>query len=291
VSAANSFVAESPDPRVVSPTNPVTEELAPPVATAPKYRDLAPATILRAAELAARAHRDDLESATKYAKGKLHQWVGAYRDPEIRKFGRQVEEFLATPYLPHDLERFALEALKRHASTAERIGEMERIYPHLLEELEIANEITILDLCGGMHAFALPLFRGERRIRYRGFDCDGAVAMLADRFVRALSTDASVECRDVIADPPLEPCDVVWLFKAAPCLERQAEGATRRLLEQLRAKSVVLSFPTRSLGGREKGMVENYSGFVKSLADELHRSIRVIEFSSETFYVLTESRA
>lgn len=281
-------MSESNHPPVDSTRNPAVDAIAQTVAAAPKYRDLAHATILRASELAARAHRDDLEAATKYAKSKLHQWVGAYRDPDIRKFGREIDAFLGSGFEPAEIEPFALRALKRHASTAERIGEMDRIYPVLLEEIEIGDEISILDLCGGMHAFALPFLRGTRRIRYRGMDCDGAVAMLADRFVRAITTEARVECRDVIAEPPLEPCDVVWLFKAAPCLERQSEGATRRLLEQLRAKSVVLSFPTRSLGGRDKGMVENYSGFVNSLAGELGRTSRAIEFASETFYVLTE---
>ena len=291
MNVANLFVSGPLDPRVDSTVNPFADEIARTVAGASKYRELAHATIVRAAELAARAHRDDLDAATKYAKSKLHQWVGAYRDPDIRRFGREIDQFLASPVQSAEIERFALRALKRHASTAERIGEMEQIYPRLLAEFDPAAEITILDLCGGMHAFALPLFRGERRIRYRGMDCDGAVATLADRFVRAIAADATVECRDVIADPPPEPCDVAWLFKAAPCLERQSEGATRRLLERLRARSVVLSFPTRSLGGREKGMVENYSAFVSALAAEMHHSIRAVEFASETFYVLTEGGA
>ena len=48
------------------------------------------------------------------------------------------------------------------------------------------------------------------------------------------------------------------LLKGAPCLDQQAPGASRRLLEALSARHVALSYPNRSLGGAGKGMVAHY---------------------------------
>jgi len=47
-------------------------------------------------------------------------------------------------------------------------------------------------------------------------------------------------------------------YKTGILLQRQEPGATLRLIEQLRPPFIVFSFAVKSLGGREKRMVEHY---------------------------------
>jgi 16S rRNA (guanine(1405)-N(7))-methyltransferase len=79
--------------------------------------------------------------------------------------------------------------------------------------------------------------------------------------------------------------DVVFLFKVLPCLEQQEKGAGLRVLSSLSARYAIASFPTRSLGGFNKGMSENYGRYARSLAEELRAKVQEMEFASETFYI------
>jgi 16S rRNA (guanine(1405)-N(7))-methyltransferase len=80
--------------------------------------------------------------------------------------------------------------------------------------------------------------------------------------------------------------DVVLLLKTLPCLEQQEKGASLRLLQSLRTRFVVVSFPRGSLGGRDKGMHENYSQFIRGIAGEMQVPFKAVETRTEDFYVL-----
>jgi 16S rRNA (guanine(1405)-N(7))-methyltransferase len=79
---------------------------------------------------------------------------------------------------------------------------------------------------------------------------------------------------------------VAWLLKSAPCLERQESGSVARLLRAVGARRVVVSYPTKSLSGREKGMTENYAQQAAELAGALGATLRSREFVSELLFIL-----
>ena len=90
----------------------------------------------------------------------------------------------------------------------------------------------------------------------------------------------------MLVSAPAEPADVAFLLKMLPSLEQQEKGSSARLLGALRAPFVVVSFPTESLGGREKGMRVHYASFADNIAQEYGCLAATIEHPSETFYVL-----
>ena len=71
------------------------------------------------------------------------------------------------------------------------------------------------------------------------------------------------------------------LLKALPPLDQPTKYAGRDLLRALNARYILVSFPAQSLGGRGKGMAENYEQRFRALADAEGWSI-------ERFVVTTE---
>lgn len=76
------------------------------------------------------------------------------------------------------------------------------------------------------------------------------------------------------------------LLKVAPCLEQQEPGSTLRFLTDLPARWIVVSFPSRSLGGHARGMVEHYGQWMAQWAEALQRPVRELAMPRETYYLL-----
>ncbi|MFN3335713.1 MAG: hypothetical protein ACK47M_24705, partial [Caldilinea sp.] len=92
---------------------------------------------------------------------------------------------------------------------------------------------------------------------------------------------------------PLHPCasasevpsiDVVLLLKLAPCLEQLEKGVMQRLLDELTARVLIVSFPAQSLGGRRKGMVETYAAQMDALLTGRDWAVERFEFVSELVF-------
>jgi len=64
--------------------------------------------------------------------------------------------------------------------------------------------------------------------------------------------------QDVAGQPPTKKADIAFILKTLPVLEMVDKTAVTRLLDNIQADYLLISFPTRSLGGRGKGMVQNY---------------------------------
>src|SRR5207245_388687 len=60
--------------------------------------------------------------------------------------------------------------------------------------------------------------------------------------------------------------DLGLVLKALPTLEQLDRGAGMRLLRSLDAPYLLVSFPVRSLGGRNKGMAQTYGEWFSAAA-------------------------
>ena len=89
--------------------------------------------------------------------------------------------------------------------------------------------------------------------------------------------------------PTLHRVDLALLLKAIPCLEQVDKAAGRRLLEQVQADYILVSFPISSLGGRSRGMLTHYeSHFMELLANEPW-SVQSFRFSTELAFLVTKA--
>lgn len=252
------------------------------LARSKKYRHTCADTLERITEWALARHPNP-KNAVKAAKRKLHQVCGAFFDQLDLD---HVERSLDAP--DTDTPDLCRRVLERHASTAERLDIMADVFPNLFEATGTPRRV--LDLACGLNPFALPWMGLADDTSYLACDVDHRLIRAVNAlFARLGTADRMVaQCRDVLVAPPDAEADVALLLKTLPCLERQEKGAARRVIHAVRAPRLVVSFPARSLGGKDKGMVRHYDDFLSGLLGqgiELHRKL---EYSTETFYVLSK---
>ena len=97
-----------------------------------------------------------------------------------------------------------------------------------------------------------------------------------------------VQARDVISSPPSQPADVALLLKTIPCLEQVEKEAGRRLLHSLNARHLLISFPRRSLGGKNKGMDVHYSARLAEIISGTSWSVTRFDFATELAFLVAK---
>jgi 16S rRNA (guanine(1405)-N(7))-methyltransferase len=257
-----------------------------------RYGGLSEPTLIRVARWSLRT-RGGRQSALKAAKRKLHQVYGAYLAPSAIATAERVAGRLTAGGLSEEEQRsLCLEVLRQHASTAERLPFLERFYADLLGGLPPVG--SVVDLACGLNPFAIPWMGLPAGTAYLAVDIDERLAAALTRlnsslpFAGRAGEGVSVTglAHDLAGGPPRTAGDLVLLLKAMPCLEQQEPGAGGRLLRSLDAPCVVVSFPARSLGGREKGMRPTYDRMLTKMVEGTGRSIETREYPTETVYRL-----
>ena len=222
--------------------------------------------------------------AEKAAREQLHGLTGAFltRD-ESAACMKDMQLWATSARMDADLER----ALTRHASTRERLplARMDGMYAHIFEVTGTPS--SVLDLACGLN----PLYLGARGISCTGVDVSGE----AVKDVNACASNYDLPIRAVCADllcenaVPKERYDLALLFKILPLLERQKSGAALDVMRAVNAKYLAVSFPTRTLGGRNVGMEEHYSEWMEAHLPASRTVAARFCADNELFYILKES--
>jgi 16S rRNA (guanine(1405)-N(7))-methyltransferase len=250
-----------------------------------KYRHLSLETLERVARAAQKTHTKH-HDALKTAKRKLHQIFAAYNPPGGDASLDDIPRRLAESPDDASLRASCVSWLRRHASTAERIEFLDQLYPALWREVGVPG--TVLDLACGHHPFALPWMGLPPSTEYRACDIDHRLIDGLNLFLPRIGPRTTAQCEDLLVHPlPTGQVDVVFLLKSVPCLEQQEKGATVRILRSLRARHTILSFPSKSLGGYQKGMRETYQRMIAEIASTLSAPVSLISFPNEDFYLLS----
>lgn len=253
-----------------------------------KYRHLCDNTLRRIAAWAVVRHPQPKE-ALKAARRKLHQVYGAYAQQTDWRALRDRVAQLSLPEHVQDPQAVCLDILRGHASSAERLSILDKVFPALFQATGIPS--SVLDLACGLNPFALPWMGLPQTTHYYAVDIDHRLIEAVSGLFAALGRPGEAACDDVLSALPEREVDVVLLLKTLPCLEQQEKGAGLALLRRLRARHVVVSFPARSLGGRAKGMTEHYDQFMNGLLADLQMTARRVAYPSETFYIIAFDRA
>jgi len=251
-----------------------------------KYRFVCEDTLQRIARQAAARHTKSRD-IVKAAKRKLHQAYGAYLEGFDPAEVRALVDGLPSDSPQELLRETCLTILGHHASTRERMPFMEQAYAEVFRRT--GQPKVILDLACGLNPFAFPWMGLPRDVTYHACDIDSRIMSAVDAFFVRVGVDHDAVWGDVLVSAPEVEADVAFLLKTVPCLERQEKGAAVRVLQEIRARHVVVSFPAQSLGGRDKGMHEHYGEDMKGIADELGVSADELAYPSETFYLLTKT--
>ena len=247
------------------------------VAESPKYRAVSE-DLVRRIGLRELAARRSLKEAIKATRNKLHQVAGAYLDgrPDYAAWAAQLA---AAQGDDRRLRQASLEIMRHHASTRERAGILETFYTTTLAGLPPIG--SVLDLACGLNPLARPWMPLAADTTY--YACDiyaDMVAFLNDYFGIAGVPGQAQVC-DLVDGPPRQPVDLALVLKVLPPLEQLDKRAGLNLLRALNARYLLVSFPARSLGGRDKGMVEHYAGRFLALAAAEGWPVERFEFATE----------
>jgi 16S rRNA (guanine(1405)-N(7))-methyltransferase len=233
------------------------------VASSKKYRSICADTIRRIAEREL-ASRDTVKAAAKATKRRLHQVYGAFEHDYDYEAAYQRLQDAYELGSDDEIKAVCRYVMGQHSSTRERLPILDRFYQDIFEIT--GRPSLLLDLGCGLNPLALPWMdtvapQGSGQIpgiRYVPLDIDTDRVRFLNRYLALAGLEPLARCQDILSHPPKDAADVALLLKMSPTLERQESGATLGLIEQLKAPYVVVSFAVKSLGGREKGMVEHY---------------------------------
>lgn len=238
-----------------------------------KYADVCPDTLRRVLSEAFPRYKK-ARDAEKAAREALHSITGAFMSPDELKRARAL-------LLAGDVEG----ALRLHASTRERMP-LDAFYGELFRR--IGWPTRVLDLACGMN----PVYLASVGIDVVGVDISGAQARLVGEWAAATGKKTRIEVRDLFSAGAILAgrFDVTLAMKILPVLEAQKKGAAAELLHAIDAVHLVVTFPTRTLGGRGVGMEKHYTQWFEALdAPDWAVEARYVQ-SGELVYILREAR-
>lgn len=257
----------------------MNESLFEKLASNKKYSDVCPDTIRRTIAECERRYRKPKE-LEKAVREKLHGVTSAFND-----LGSAVQREVYALEYGDDLA--LTEILRRHASTRERLplSAMDALYAKIFETT--GRPTSILDLACGLNPVYLIHRFPEETFRVVGVD-------ISKSCITAIDEDAvegyhgiwgDLLCENAI---PTERFHIALLFKILPLLERQKAGSASDVLSRVDAQYLVVSFPTRTLGGRNVGMEAHYTEWMETHLPENRDVAARFCTDNELYYILKE---
>ena len=263
----------------------MTAEIVERVLQSSRYRDVDRSLLSRlAAEELPRAR--NIDDAVKRVKRRLHQAVGAFRGERRTDALGAIRAAWNGDIADQSFRATCADLLRTHASTRERIHHIDTFYSGIWEHTGLPARL--LDIGCGLNPVALP-WMDISRATYLATDVDRRPLETVRGFFDMVGQPGQVRASDAVADAPTDEADVALLFKLVTTLDRQDVSAASRLLDALRVRHAVVSFPARALSGRGKGMERTYRERLERLVADCPRVIGVAEASvpNELVFVLT----
>ena len=205
-------------------------------------------------------------------------------------------------FLPADdlksLSKCDAEALLRlHVSTRERLG----FYQEFLKEVfdsaaKVLNKDFIescIDIGAGFNGVALCEYGYfKNRINsYKAFDINREATQALNKFFELEGCQNAVAITQGIFDEDLKiDAEVCLMLKLLPVLISQCSGKTQdildRIFSKINSKVVIVSFPIKSLSGRDVGMAENYEKNIIAKLPKNWQAKDKLCFENEIVYII-----
>jgi 16S rRNA (guanine(1405)-N(7))-methyltransferase len=256
------------------------------VKESPKWASISDALIRRIARQEMKK-RSSQREVLKAIKNKLHQVGGVYLEGTMDY--SHYEEELTSAFLqsPDHFRRTCRQVMCYHSSTRERLVEIEQFYGTCLADLKPIR--SVLDVACGLNPLAIPWMGLPGDIHYTAIDIYEDMILFIRWFMNLIGIPGEAMTGDIIGDCPQIATDVAFVLKTIPCLEQVDKSAGVKLLDELQAEHLVVSFPIRSLGGRrDKGMLVNYAKRFNDIIQTRHWAVKRYEFQTELVFVVSK---
>jgi 16S rRNA (guanine(1405)-N(7))-methyltransferase len=231
--------------------------------------------------------RSSFKDAVKATRNKLHQ-VGTLYFERTIDYSRALEAMIDARQEGDDaLRRQALELMQFHTSTRERMGILPELYTQLMDLLPEPK--VVLDVACGLNPLAYLWMNLPPSTQYHAFDIFTDLIAFVSQVLKLYGASGTAQVRDIIHEPPAMEADLALVLKSLPCLEQVEKGAGRRLLEALKTRFVAVSYPVQGVGGRAKGMRDNYQEQFEAMLTGLDYDVQRPEFTTELVFLIDKS--
>lgn len=263
------------------------DELVAEVRKSAKYAHISESLIreIGAAELRKRASKKE---AIKATKNKLHQAGGMFAEEKAN-----YDDWLSLVETRrgaalHDRQIALMSIMSHHASTRERLPILDTFYATIFAGLPPIH--SVLDVACGLNPLAIPWMNLAPAATYHAVDIYEDMMRFLGEAMNMLGVRGKAETRDVIHDCPTERVDVALVLKAVPCLEQIDKRAGAILLNTINAQHIVVSYPTRTVGGRAIGMRATYEAHFNALVAGRNWPVARFEFENELVFRIDKAQ-
>ncbi len=219
------------------------------------------------------------EEIIKKIRTKLREVYGVFIQDDYKKRFKLLEELKKNPSLENHNKILAL-----HKSSQERLPYYSAVYKKIFEITGIPKKLV--DFACGLNPFSYP---------YLGCKPEYVACDLAEKdlefiqdYFEMMNVNGYTKKVDLIKDEASEMTkgtDVVFLFKTLDSLETVKWGNSEALLTKIKAECIVVSFSTKSLGGKKTIKKEKRAWFER-VVRKLGYKTQIFEIPGELFYVL-----
>jgi hypothetical protein len=219
------------------------------------------------------------EEVIKKIRTELREIYGVFIQDDYKKRFKLLEELKKTPSLENHNKILAL-----HKSSQERLPYYPVVYKKIFEIAGIPKKIV--DFACGLNPFSYPYLGCKPE--YVACDLAEKDLEFIQEYFRTMGIGGAVKRIDLIKDEVSEitkGADLVFLFKTLDSLETVKWGNSEALLTKIKAKCIVVSFSTKSLGGKKTIKKEKRAWFER-LVRKLGYKTQIFEVPGELFYVL-----
>jgi len=175
--------------------------------------------------------------------------------------------------------------MKLHASTQERLPFLDIFFQTCLAP--IAPVSSVLDLACGLNPLAIPWMPLQNDCSYYACDVVEPLVDFMKAFFSLIGQSGSAFTCNLLQTIPQQKVQVAFLLKLLPILDQVDPNASSNLLEQVQADHLLISYPSKSLGGRSKGMKQTYAGHFERITSGRKYEIHSFDFPNETVYLLS----
>lgn len=240
-----------------------------------KYRDVDPEVVRYIAGMEAPKEKRMVDAVDRI-KRKLHQTIGAF----VRESPTPARWLDAISAAKDESERRTICAriLSQHSSTYERLPELEAIYEVIFSD--VRPNARIADLACGLNPIGRPFMKLPDDAWYFAADAHSGLVGFVGSFMRTCNYPGEATTINLLDKPQIADFDLVLLLKTLPCLEQVRAGIGPELLKSIKAPQIIVSYPTKSLGGHKAGMATFYR--------DRFRNVMPPEFEVEEFQFRSE---
>lgn len=244
-----------------------------------KYRDVYEGTIRELVRGEFGKHKR--KALEKAVRKRLHRIVAPYvGDPDYARATAELETAFESGD-PASVRDACARILSSHTSTRERLRIVDRFYAQIFALT--GKPGAILDVACALNPLTFPWMGLPNTLEYHAYDIHETRVDFVNTFFSLQGLPALAKVQDVAFDFPQETADVAFFLKELHRFEQNYAKRGLALLDALRARYLVVSFPTVSLhSGRS--LTDRYRQFLPELIAGRGWSIEEIEFETELVF-------